>query len=456
LAYVLDAIEQKQAGTREQPPRPLTKDNDQFETLLQHESFAKLYAFAIEKVTPASAELLATTAGEWKKYPQGSSATSLVESLQGHGTGWCTAGESVAASQLSRGDFYVYYSHDEEKNPTIPRAAIRMEAGKIAEVRGIAPNQHLDSYIAPVVQKKMHDFPDGKMYEKKAGDMQRLTQLEQKTVAKKPLSKDDLIFLYEINGKIEGFGYNKDPRIQELRKNRDPKADAPIVMECSPKDIAWSQKEISATTKAYVSPLFKGIFKVGTLEHVYTSFPEGKIRQSAVEISNKTVADYEEAFQKAGMRINEYAKHLLQNMPPLTVDEQALHQPTLAEKVKGLFIKKESPEAKATERIDTVRLTVNDLGFPNGATVKEIYAKANELGLELCPPQVGPERHLKYVDQPAGEWELIAMEPIPLPDGHPYVFYLERNGVGLWLDGDFAEPGNRWHADSRVVFRLRK
>ena len=52
--------------------------------------------------------------GEWIKYEQGSDAKPLYESLQGHGTGWCTAGESTAETQLKAGDFYVFYTKDKQ------------------------------------------------------------------------------------------------------------------------------------------------------------------------------------------------------------------------------------------------------------------------------------------------------------------------------------------------------
>ena len=55
-----------------------------------------------------------------------------------------------------------------------------MQENSIAEVRGIAPDQNLDPYIAPIVQEKMKTFPDGAQYEKKASDMKRLTTLEEK------------------------------------------------------------------------------------------------------------------------------------------------------------------------------------------------------------------------------------------------------------------------------------
>ena len=69
---------------------------------------------------------------------------SLAQSLRSWNTGWCTAGTRTAAHQLSMGDFYVYYTQDEEGKDVVPRVAIRMEDGSVAEVRGINPDQNLN------------------------------------------------------------------------------------------------------------------------------------------------------------------------------------------------------------------------------------------------------------------------------------------------------------------------
>lgn len=96
LAYVLDAIEKKYKGYDIDVSSLGEEDAREFEKLLKSENFPRLYAWAIEKVTPASPEDLIAAKGDWVKYNQGSDHIPLVKSLQGHGTGWCTAGESTA------------------------------------------------------------------------------------------------------------------------------------------------------------------------------------------------------------------------------------------------------------------------------------------------------------------------------------------------------------------------
>ncbi len=286
LAYVLDAVSQKYGKRHIELLALDPQEKQEFEKLLQGENFAKLYAWAIEKTSIGPSESLEKTAGKWVKYEQGSDATPLVESLQGHGTGWCTAGESTAEAQLQGGDFYVYYSLDKKGKPTIPRAAIRMQGDQIGEVRGIAEQQNLDAHIAPVVQEKMKEFPDGAKYEKKVRDMKFLTQIEKKTKEAEQLSSQELKFLYELDSPIEGFGYDRDPRIAELRGRRNSGEDMPILFECSNEQIAHDLKEIKPDTKAYVGKLEPGLFEVlpASVEHIYTKFPEGKIPRVRAEI----------------------------------------------------------------------------------------------------------------------------------------------------------------------------
>lgn len=429
LAYVLDAMEKKYEGKDIDTLQG--EEKDQFNKLLTSENFAKLYAWAIEKVTPASVEQISNTNGKWVKYNQNSNHMPLVKSLQGHGTGWCTAGESTAQTQLSGGDFYVYYSVDQQGSHTIPRAAIRMQGDQIGEVRGIAPEQNLDPYIADIVEKKLQEFPDGKAYEKKNDDMKYLTFIENKIKAGDELFKDDLIFLYEINFKIEGFGYQRDPRIAELRSQRDPKIDASIVMECTPQEIAWSQNEINESTKTYVGLLFPGIFtQLGHLEHLYTAFPEDEIRRGENETTGETGAQSKIELEDKGIHLDE--------------DTEFMQQ---------------SPEfifSPSGEKIPTVRLKVRDLfSDEKNHTYSQVIARANELGLDFLPHETASSLLLKEETQPKlGELFTIVTQPIAVRDGNPHLFDLGRVGGGLWLGSSWARPEDEWIPGHEFVFRL--
>ena len=437
LAYVLDAISQKYGKRHTDLLNLNEEERKDFEKLLQGENFSKLYAWAIDKLTIAPQESLEKVEGKWVKYKKKSDHMPLVESLRGHGTGWCTAGESTAEAQLKGGDFYVYYSLDQKGKPTIPRAAIRMQESQIAEVRGIAPNQNLDPYVSSVVQEKLKEFPDGKIYEKKAQDMKVLTSIESRVKEGQELKKDDLIFLYEINSSVEGFGYQRDPRIEELRSKRNPKEDAPIVLDCKPEEIAYSTGDVDDNTKAYIGKLPLGIFDTSNrrilpegVEHIYTSFPEGKIRRMETVIGGKNKKELKKELVRRNIQVTSYATSMIDSKD-FTVQE-------------------------GSEKLELVRLTVKDLGFPNGATTQEIFDKAKTFGLDLCPAEVGPQLRLQYEDQPLGEWLYIAMKQITDSGGGPLVFCLVRDGDGLWLDVYWALPDYRWYPEYGFVFCLRK
>ena len=111
--------------------------------------------------------------------------------------------------------------------------------------------------------------------------------------------------------------------------------------------------------------------------------------------------------------------------------------------------------SKQETRLNLVRLSVADLGFPNGATYEKICARAQELGLKLCPAEVGPQLRLQYPDQPSDEWLRIAMEPMKTLEGYLRLFTL---GCGVdkdstqWLSGRCGAVDFPWNSDEQFVF----
>ena len=65
------------------------------------------------------------------------------------------------------------------------------------------------------------------------------------------LSLDELKFLYEIDNEIEGFGYEKDPRIQEIKNKRDQKNDCLLIFNVKESEVALSQNEWESNPKRF-------------------------------------------------------------------------------------------------------------------------------------------------------------------------------------------------------------
>lgn len=203
------------------------------------ESFNKMYTYYLTKFKNNSKDEV--TDGLWVKYDQGSDSRKLCDSLQGKNTGWCTAGYETAKRQLSNGDFYVYYTKDKSNEYKNPRIAIIMNGhSTIGEVRGIGTDQNLEGDMIDIANKKLDEFPDKEKYKKKVNDMKLLTGIDKKVKNEEELTKDELIFLYEINDKIDGFGYDKDPRIEEIKRSRNIKRDLSSMYDIDESNIATS------------------------------------------------------------------------------------------------------------------------------------------------------------------------------------------------------------------------
>ena len=69
-------------------------------------------------------------------------------------------------------------------------------------------------------EEKLKEFPDSKRYKKRMEDIKTLTFLYEKYSYGEDFSLEELKFIYEIDDSIEGFGFKKDPRIEEIIKSR--------------------------------------------------------------------------------------------------------------------------------------------------------------------------------------------------------------------------------------------
>jgi len=110
------------------------------------------------------------------------------------------------------------------------------------------------------------------------------------------------------------------------------------------------------------------------------------------------------------------------------------------------------------EKLNLIKLKVQDLGFGKNPTTDQIYSRAKELGLELCPPEIGPHLRLKYQEvfkreQAKREWLRIGMKQITGSSGVPSVFRVARDDDGKrWLDNDWAKPEDEWNLENEFVF----
>jgi hypothetical protein len=152
------------------------------------------------------------------------------------------------------------------------------------------------------------------------------------------------------------------------------------------------------------------------------TYPACPVIARTVQIGGQTKAELLELLAHNGVELNEAAKILFASDKFVTSDVRRL--------------------------LRTVELSVRDLGFPQGATISDVYANAQRLGLHLCPVELGPHLRLQFLDQPEGflgqpVWPhrappgsiAIASAPLSDDDEFPKGFYLRRIQGTLWLRG---------------------
>jgi len=429
LAFVFDSLS-------EDTP----EDVEVLKKLVDGGNFAKLYAHAVDRQMHEAAEAKEKRDkidGSWTKYDQGSDHMPLVDSVQGMGTGWCTAGEANAELQLQEGDFYVFYSKDDEGEDAIPRIAIRMAHGEVAEVRGVNPDQELEPELVDTARERFKGLPGGDKYEKRYSNMKKLSEVERKTKDNEELSDEEIRFLYEIEGEIEGFGYERDPRIYEIKEKRNPEHDMPIAFGCEPGQIADEVEDITGDTVAYVGKLAPGLFKKADgLKHVYTDFPRGKV--DIVEIKSRDIS----------------VAQLIRELSQRGVALDSNYLTDLIGRKEGVY------DDEGSGDITFVSISGGDF-FPekNGEypTIDEVNSKAKYLGLEVCTPEEGLSYLRGNIDNIRDDTQIyLGTEPLSDKHGYPRILYLENLEHNLELNVELAESGMEVANWYQCLFRTSK
>lgn len=116
----------------------------------------------------------------------------------------------------------------------------------------------------------------------------------------------------------------------------------------------------------------------------------------------------------------------------------------------------EQPAFKVAEIVTEIQLVFVRplmLGIFGGFFLSDIYNRAKEQGLKLCPAEVGPQLRLQYLMQPRGESLSIAMEPIFDRQWTKRIFCVSRTESVksrfflCGIDGDhfyFSDSDTKW------------
>jgi hypothetical protein len=170
-----------------------------------------------------------------------------------------------------------------------------------------------------------------------------------------------------------------------------------------------------------------------------STYPNCQIMTRGIYVGGRSGPELLEDLKKTGVEINESGLQLLS----ITAFRD--------------------PETR--RHLVTVELTVRNLGFSHGARIAEIFKKATDVGLSLCPMVLGPYLRLQYLDQPEGFMGqptyqhraptgsvTIASESPGEDDDFPKGFYLRCIKGTLWLRGYLSDAQHIWDPDDHLVF----
>jgi hypothetical protein len=103
--------------------------------------------------------------------------------------------------------------------------------------------------------------------------------------------------------------------------------------------------------------------------------------------------------------------------------------------------------------VELVAVSPAQLGFTSDiVTLADVYARAQQLGLELAAAEVGPQLRIQYFDQPIGEFLIIGMDPIKTWSGEPIILNVANGGAGLILIGQDGRAEADIPVTSRFIF----
>ncbi len=206
-----------------------------------------------------------------------------------------------------------------------------------------------------------------------------------------------------------------------------------ISLDVAIQRLVWHGQHHIAQIKSLKSVTKIGVFNQ---EEIYPHCPM-KIR--VIEVGGVSKPQLKDKLQQCSIRMNEYGNKLFD-------DEKFVISPT-------------------KRRLETVELSVRNLGFLDGATALQLFQMADTLGLQLCPIDLGPFLRTQYLDQPetcklsldernqAPSGSLtIASKPLTEDDYFPKGFYLRRIEDELWLRGYIADDLHVWNPHDRFIF----
>lgn len=179
----------------------------------------------------------------------------------------------------------------------------------------------------------------------------------------------------------------------------------------SPEQIAQTPKAVNKNTKAYIGLLVDTdnsgvrpvLGRIGHLDHIYTSYPDGIVTVLDLEIGGHPKEALIVHLRRTGQITFRLAHTLREN---------------------GFFATKSK-----TEPVRILKVSIGQMGLSGDDNdFWKVVRRIQDLGGSLAPAEVGLYLRMKDIEQPVHNHYVLAMEPLPLFSGQPSIFELRYQG----------------------------
>lgn len=117
----------------------------------------------------------------------------------------------------------------------------------------------------------------------------------------------------------------------------------------------------------------------------------------------------------------------------------AKHDVVVQDWARSMLVGPEFRASSTPRTLPLILMSVGALGFPEGEMYESVIGRLKELQFALCPADVGPQLRLEYLQQPEGEWILVAMNSIRNNHGELCTFVVSRSEGKLRLTANKVE-----------------
>lgn len=192
--------------------------------------------------------------------------------------------------------------------------------------------------------------------------VKELTRILKKEKKGRSLDKQELIFIYGIDDHIHKYGLESTGWEREILDKRDVEKDLNFIFNKG--EIARTAKEVNEKTKIYIGQILDKFFeKHKNIELIYTSFPHSRVRRQEIRFNKTTKEDLIQELKKNSIIVTNVALEILNRITSST---------------------------KQVSKFITYRIKIESMGFTTEPTLRQTFERAKELGLELCPDELGP------------------------------------------------------------------